>query len=91
MSKLSEQSPKQIAEIQARLKKNAVPCTEKDCKGIIDFNREIALQTGCHCYTVFFACNTCGRIHDDDGSPVNNRAGDEVFLVDGMLEIRDKD
>jgi hypothetical protein len=68
---------------------SATPCSNKECGGIIDMNKKIPLMTGCSSYGLFFPCTKCGRIHTFDGSPMSNRAGNEVFFIDGKIIHRE--
>jgi len=55
-------------------------CKEKSCKGEIDFEKSVPLQTGCISVSIGYPCKKCGRLHWKDGNAVNNRAGQKAFL-----------
>lgn len=68
-------------------------CTEEDCSGLIIVSSDNAavMRTGCHSCDTAYPCNTCGRLHWDDRTPLNNRDGDAAFLIDGRQGVRGKD
>ena len=68
-----------------------VQCSEKECGGTIDREQRVELRTGCESFSTFFPCGTCGRVHDESGSPISNRPGKKVFLVEGQIVLREPD
>lgn len=79
-----------------------VKCKEEGCKGVIDRNITVDLQTGC-CMGMPFTtpahpCNDCGRLywgekhHFDKDSPVEYYDDLKVFRnpKDGKIILKDK-
>ena len=65
-------------------------CKEKGCKGEIDLNQKVSVQTGCVSNTIVHPCNVCGRLHWVSGNSVQNRSGNKAFLKKGRLVIQDE-
>lgn len=60
-------------------------CKETGCDGEVDLTTPVTLQVGCRSVDHAYPCSRCGRLHWNDGSAVQNRAGQKAFLRDGKV------
>ena len=75
-------------------------CTEDGCKGILDLDSRIEVQTGCgsRCgppSRTAFPCDNCGRLYFLVGDEahknpvgVERRSGEKAFLENGEIVLR---
>ncbi len=64
-------------------------CEEEGCRGVIDINTPVLLQTGCSSATNAFPCGECGRLHIG-GSPVTNRQGSPAYWTGTSVRLGKK-
>jgi len=69
-------------------------CRNEGCTGKVDMRKSVSLMIGCGglcggSYSHAYPCDTCGRLHWKDGSPVFNRAGQKAFLINNIVILKD--
>ena len=77
------------------MSKETVACYRKDkgCTGVLVREEGFALRTGCTSCTQVYPCSECGRVctisADNVAVGMQRRSGEDVYLVEGMLECKD--
>ncbi|HBI16682.1 MAG TPA: hypothetical protein DDY52_00780 [Candidatus Moranbacteria bacterium] len=68
---------------------------EKGCAGIVVVSTENLVRfggRGCRGLSPdFYLCDTCGKLHEEDGTPAKNRGGDPFFCINGRIGVRKED
>jgi len=68
-------------------------CKGKGCNGVVNPNnaKPVSLRTGCQFCDDVYPCDTCGKLHNFNGKPIEHRFdGAEVFWINGEI-IHKKD
>jgi hypothetical protein len=78
-----------ITEVLDTFLKAGTICTE--CSGSIKKENPIALRTGCSGSACAYPCNSCGRLHWEDGTAVFNRPGNKAYLQNGEIIHKDNE
>jgi hypothetical protein len=87
----SKLDPTKVKGLSLPFKLVGFPCRETGCAGIITDDRRfsVPIQTSCTGSSLAARCPVCGRLHwSESGEPVQSRAFEKVFFVNGDIENR---